>query len=146
MGEIIMTIRNMDAYTHAVMDLSPLNGCCTNPKIRASDIDASFEVNYRFLYFEFKPEGKEISVGQDIYFRRRITDGRSVAVIVWVDKDKLPVSWQVLGQMDTPGPCDWGTLQAFVRAFDRAALAADAPPSLPAFRVPMPLDSKGGVG
>ena len=65
---------------------------CFPGKISMTDVDASVEVNGRFLFMEFKSRQIKISAGQRIYFDRltRISTKISV-IVVHADVEKMEI-------------------------------------------------------
>ena len=124
-----MSIQSEARFVDALWDWGFLEGAFANPHIRLSDVDGTVEVNGRFLYIEAKGPRTRMPVGQDIYFRRRIDDGRSTVIYVW-GQPGCPEAFQILGCMQDPEWCDLDRLFEAVRDWSNWAESPPRPQAL----------------
>jgi len=99
-------------------DFGWLNGCFTNPKIKASDVDLFVEVNGYFLHGECKPCGVFPSLGQMIALEQRARDDRTTVVLLFGQSGR-PEQYQFLGLMEAPTDCDTESFRDVVKAWDQ---------------------------
>lgn len=70
MGEPIISEKDHQFYKTPYHDFKQFTSCFGSTKIMPTDIDFMVERNGCFLVMEFKPEGKIISLGQDIMLKK----------------------------------------------------------------------------
>lgn len=80
-----MTIRNMDAFQHALVDWGPLDDCFEVDGITVSDIDGYVERKGNFLYFEAKSLNGRVSTGQRISFESLVKHHKAWVLVIWHD-------------------------------------------------------------
>ena len=93
-------------------------------KIRIGDIDGIVEVNGKLLILEWKTEGVNLPLGQEIMFKR-ITPGRKITVIViWGDPEETtPTHYQLFsdGKKDEKKVADSDIIKRFCIRFENWA-------------------------
>ena len=101
---------------------------CFPGRIAFSDVDATVEVNGRFLFLEFKEgEPRDIPTGQRIYLQRLTLLHRYIqAIIVSANSETMDVSHVRLvrgGQFGPVENCDLAGLRARLRSWSVRASA-----------------------
>ena len=104
---------------------------CFPGRISLSDIDATAEIEGRFLFMEWKGIGAPLSVAQEIYHKKltSLAPGKILSVIVEGDPQTMAVrSVRVIrcGRVGPSEPCDLETLRARIRRWATWAKGARA--------------------
>ena len=110
-------------------DFGWLNGCFTNPKIKASDVDLLVEVHGYFLHGECKPTGAWPDRGQMIALEQRARDDRTTVVLLWGQPGN-PEAYQILDLMAYPVACDRESFREVAMAWDQHVRSLPAAPAL----------------
>lgn len=105
---------------------------CLPGRIAFSDVDATVEVNGRFLFLEFKEgEPRELQTGQRIYLQRLTLLHRNIqAAIVSANSETMEIAFIRairLGQFGPVEKCDLAALRARIRSW---AVRASALPTV----------------